>query len=71
MGDMNGMSNVASHLHDLPNAELLTCFYSTYPQKASWKLWTPTPNILSAITSSLQGGGPAVGGPLSLGALTF
>jgi len=50
----NSMSDDASRMHDLTDAEFLTHFNSTYPQSASWQLWTPTPNILSAVTSSLH-----------------
>jgi hypothetical protein len=50
----NSMSDDAScPLHDLTDSEFLTPFNSTYPQNASWKLWTPTPSILSAVTLSL------------------
>jgi hypothetical protein len=47
------MSDDVSRLHDLTDTAFLTQFNSTYPQKASWELWTPTPSILSAVTLSL------------------
>jgi hypothetical protein len=50
----NSMSDDASRLHDLTDSEFLAHFNSTYPQKASWKVWTPTPRILSAVTLSLH-----------------
>jgi hypothetical protein len=48
------MSDDASRLHDLTDSEFFAHFNSTYPQQASWKLWTPTPSIISAVTLSLQ-----------------
>jgi hypothetical protein len=48
------MSDDASRLHDLSDYDFLTHFDLTYPQSASWQLWTPTTNIPSAVTSSLR-----------------
>jgi hypothetical protein len=53
-GRHNGMSDDASRLHHLTDAQLLTHFNSAYPQRNSWRLWTPTPAILSAVTSTLH-----------------
>jgi hypothetical protein len=46
------MSDDASRMHDLTDAEFLTHFNSMYPQSTSWQLWTPTTSILSAVTLS-------------------
>jgi hypothetical protein len=48
------MSDDAFHLYNLTDSEFLANFNSTYPQQASWKLWTLTPRILSTVTLSLH-----------------
>jgi hypothetical protein len=53
-GLSNVMSDDCSRLWRLTNAELLAYFNSTYPQKLPWRMWTPSPNMLSAVISALQ-----------------
>jgi hypothetical protein len=53
-GPSNTMANHASHLHSLSDPAFLHHFNSTYPQPQSWHLWTPTPQIISAMTSALR-----------------
>jgi hypothetical protein len=53
-GIANDMSDDASRLHHLSDAKFLTHFNHRYPQDLSWKLWTPSPAILSAVTTSLR-----------------
>ena len=53
-GVNNKAADDASRLTHLSDDEFLTHFNSTYPQKATWKLWTPTPNIISSVISALH-----------------
>jgi hypothetical protein len=53
-GPRNNMADDASRLFHLTNPAFLSYFNSTYPQPQSWHLWTPTPQILSAMTSALR-----------------
>ena len=53
-GVENNMSDDASRLHHLSDAALLTHFESHYPQPSSWKLWTPSPAMLSSVTMALR-----------------
>ena len=53
-GLANILSDDASRLHHLSDAEFLTHFNSTYPQTTSWQLWTPSPAILSSVTLALR-----------------
>jgi hypothetical protein len=53
-GVENLMSDDASRLHHLSDAALLTHFDSVYPQPSSWKLWTPSPALLSSVTTALH-----------------
>jgi hypothetical protein len=50
----NLMSDDASRLHHLSDNAFLTHFNCRYPQHVSWQLWTPSPEILSAVTMSLR-----------------
>jgi hypothetical protein len=53
-GHRNRMADDASRLNHLSNIEFLTYFNSTYPQRPSWALWTPTQPFCSAVTSALR-----------------
>jgi hypothetical protein len=53
-GPKNTMADDASRLHTLSDPAFFNHFNSTYPQPQSWHLWTPTPQILSAMTSALR-----------------
>jgi hypothetical protein len=53
-GPRNAMADDASRLFDLSDQQLLTYFNSTYPQEQSWRLWTPPPKLLFAVTTSLH-----------------
>jgi hypothetical protein len=53
-GVANVMADDCSRLWKLTDFELLAYFNSTYPQKQPWRLWTPTPGMLSAVICALQ-----------------
>lgn len=53
-GLANAMSDDASRLHHLSDADFLTYFNCTYPQATSWQLWTPSPGILSSAILALR-----------------
>jgi hypothetical protein len=53
-GLANTMSDDASRLHHLSDADFLTHFNSTYPQTTSWQLWTPSRDILSSAILALR-----------------
>jgi hypothetical protein len=53
-GESNTMADDASRLHHLSDPAFLNHFNSTFPQAQSWHLWTPTPQIISAMTSALR-----------------
>jgi hypothetical protein len=53
-GTANVMADDCSRLWRLTNSQLLAYFNSTYPQKQPWRMWTPSPKMLSAVTSALQ-----------------
>ena len=53
-GVSNVMADDCSRLWRLTNLELLAYFNSTYPQTQPWRMWTPSPNMLSAVISALQ-----------------
>ena len=53
-GYRNVMADDASRLHELSDADFLSHFAAAYPQSEPWLLWTPSPAILSAVTSSLR-----------------
>jgi hypothetical protein len=53
-GPRNAMADDASRLLTLTDDQLLTHFNSTYPQNQSWRLWTPPPEMLSAVTMALH-----------------
>ena len=52
-GPTNSAADDASRLQSLSNAEFLHHFNSTYPQKHSWRLWTPPLALRSWLTSVL------------------
>jgi hypothetical protein len=53
-GPQNAVAGNASRLLHLDDKQLLAHFNSTYPQAQSWRIWTPPPEILSAVTMSLH-----------------
>jgi hypothetical protein len=53
-GVANGMADDCSRLWHLTDTQLLDYFNSTYPQKQLWRMWTPSPGMLSAVISALQ-----------------
>lgn len=53
-GALNKMADDCSRLWTLTNTELLTHFNSQYPQNLPWRMWHPTPEMLSAVTSALR-----------------
>jgi hypothetical protein len=53
-GPLNVMSDDCSRLWHLSDTQLLAHFNATYPQTRSWRLWHPTPEMLSAVTSALR-----------------
>lgn len=52
-GTVNAMADDASRLQHLSNRDFLAHFNSTYPQRQSWQLWTPTLPLSSATITSL------------------
>ena len=52
-GKSNLMADDSSRLFYLNDANLLDHFNTTYPQAQSFKIWTPSPQILSVVTSAL------------------
>lgn len=55
-GVKNLLGDDASRLFHLSDADFLAYFNSTYPQNQPWQLWTPTPQIISVVTSALLNG---------------
>jgi hypothetical protein len=53
-GPLNVMSDDCSRLWHLSDSQLLAHFNATYPQTSSWRLWHPTPGMLSAVMSALR-----------------
>ncbi len=53
-GEDNRMADDASRLWNLSDAELLTHFNSTYPQKQSWELCPTSRQLSSVLTSMLS-----------------
>jgi hypothetical protein len=53
-GGSNNMADDASRLFQLSDTAFLSYFNSTYPQQVSWQLVTPTPQMISAVTSALR-----------------
>jgi hypothetical protein len=52
-GGSNPLADDASRLFHLSDTDFLTYFNTTYPQDVSFRLVTPTPSLLSAVTSAL------------------
>jgi hypothetical protein len=53
-GPLNVMSDDCFRLWHLSDTPLLAHFNATYPQTRSWRLWHPTPEMFSAVTSALR-----------------
>ena len=53
-GLSNPLADDSSRLFHLTNKELLTHFNSTYPQKNTFRLWTPSRRMTSAVISALR-----------------
>ena len=52
-GPSNNLADDASRLFSLNDSQFLLYFNSKYPQKSCWQMWTPSPQILSALISAL------------------
>ena len=50
----NKLADDASRLTHLSDFEFLSYFNTKYPQKLPWRLWTPPPQLVSAVISSLH-----------------
>ena len=50
----NKLADDASRLTHLSDFEFLSHFNTKYPQKLPWRLWTPPPQLVSAVISSLH-----------------
>jgi hypothetical protein len=53
-GVLNVMADDCSRLWHLTDSELLAYFNFHYPQTQPWRMWTPSPSMLSAVISGLQ-----------------
>ena len=53
-GDMNMFADTASRLFHLSNSQFLAHFHSHFPQKLSYRLWTPKRRTYSAVISALR-----------------
>jgi hypothetical protein len=53
-GPLNVMSDDCSRLWHLSDSQLLAYFNATYPQTTSWRLWHPTPTMLSTVIFALR-----------------
>ena len=52
-GPHNRLADDASRLPHLSDSQFLTHFSTLYPQKLPWRLWTPSPQLYSAVISAL------------------
>ena len=53
-GTSNPLADDASRLFHLTDAQLLTYFSTTYPQKEPFRLATVSPQLLSGVISALR-----------------
>ena len=53
-GPSNPMADDSSRLFHLNSSKFLTHFNTTYPQTASFRLWTPSRQVSSAVISALR-----------------
>lgn len=53
-GIHNPLADDSSRLFHLSDSQLLHYFNTTYPQRRSWRLYHPTPEMLSAVITALR-----------------
>ena len=53
-GPENPEADDTSRLHHLSDTALLDYFNKNYPQTLSWRLWQPTPTMLSSVIGALR-----------------